>query len=174
MAVERRQVFELPPVRVEVREHRAETRRCAACGERTKAAFPRGVRAPVQYGEGVRARATYLHKYQLLPCARTSEAMSELFGCAISPGTLHTIRGRCAEKLVGAEARIKAALRQAEVIGADETGCGLQVTATGSTSRGRTTSRTTPRTRGGEAGDRRHRHPPGLPKRLRPRRVDGL
>jgi transposase len=121
-AVERRQVFELPPVRVEVTEHRVETRRCSACGERTKAEFPREVRAPVQYGEGVRARATYLHKYQLLPFARTAEAMRDLFGCALSPGTLHTTRGRYAEKLVGAEARIKAALRHAPVIGADETG----------------------------------------------------
>lgn len=122
VAVERRQVFELPPVRLEVTEHRAETRRCWACGERTRAEFPREVRAPAQYGEGVRARATYLHKYQLLPFARTSEAMRELFGCAISPGTLHTTRGRLAGKLVGAEARIKAALRQAEVLGVDETG----------------------------------------------------
>jgi transposase len=48
--------------------------------------------------------------------------MRELFGCALSPGTLHTTRGRLAEKLVGAEARIKAALRHAEVLGADETG----------------------------------------------------
>jgi len=122
VAVERRQVFDLPPVRVEVTEHRAETRRCSACGERTRAEFPRGVRAPVQYGEGVRARAAYLHQYQLLPSARTAEAMRELFGCAISPGTLHTARGQCAAKLVGAEERIKAALRGSEVLGADETG----------------------------------------------------
>lgn len=65
-------------VRVEVAEHRAETRRCSACGERTKAVFPRGVRAPVQYGERVRARATCLHQYQLLPFARTAEAGSQL------------------------------------------------------------------------------------------------
>lgn len=121
-AVERRQVFDVPPVRVEVTEHRVETRRCVECGERTKAEFPRGVRAPVQYGEGVRARATYLHKYQLLPFARTSEAMKELFGCSISQGTLFTTRGRCAAKLVGAEERIKRAIREATVIGADETG----------------------------------------------------
>lgn len=121
-AVERRQVFDLPPVRMEVTEHQAETRRCSACGERTKAEFPRGVRAPAQYGEGVRARAAYLHQYQLLPSARTSEAMQELFGCPISPGTLHTTRGRCAAKLIGAEERIKAALRHSEVLGADETG----------------------------------------------------
>ena len=121
-AVERRQVFDLPPVRIEVTEHRVETRRCAGCGERTKAEFPRGVRAPVQYGDGVRARATYLHKYQLLPFARTSAALRDLFGCSISPGTLHTTRGRCSGQLIGAEERLKAALRQAEVIGADETG----------------------------------------------------
>ncbi|HLM55654.1 MAG TPA: IS66 family transposase, partial [Pyrinomonadaceae bacterium] len=51
-----------------------------------------------------------------------SEAMRELFGCPISPGTLHTTRGRLAAKLVGAEGRIKAALRAAEVIGVDEAG----------------------------------------------------
>src|SRR5258705_220398 len=76
---ERRKVFEIPPVKVEVTEHQAETRRCSVCGARTKGQFPREVKAPVQYGEGVRARATYLHKYQLLPFARTSEAMKELF-----------------------------------------------------------------------------------------------
>jgi len=133
-AVERRQVFDLPPMRLEVTEHQAETRRCAACGERTRAEFPRGVRAPVQYGEGVRARAAYLHQYQLLPSARTSEAMRELFGCPISPGTLHTTRGRLAAKLIGAEGRIKAALRRSEVIGADtRRGCGWRAGAGGST-----------------------------------------
>jgi transposase len=122
IAIERRQVFEIPPVKVEVTEHCAETRRCSACGARTKAQFPREVKAPVQYGEGVRARAVYLHKYQLLPFARTSEAMKELFGCSISPATVHTTRARCATKLVHTEERIKTSLRQAAVVGADETG----------------------------------------------------
>lgn len=76
----------------------------------------------MQHGEGVKVRATYLHKYQLPPFARTSEAMRELFGCHVSPGTLHTTQGLCPAELVGAEARIKAALRRADVIGADEAG----------------------------------------------------
>lgn len=66
--------------------------------------------------------ATYLHKYQLLPFARTSEAMRDLFGCRISPGTIETTRHRASEKLVGVEEEIRQGIKTAEVIGADETG----------------------------------------------------
>lgn len=118
----RRQVFDLPPAILEVTEHWAQVKRCGGCGERTKARFPPGVSAPAQYGERVRAVVTYLHKYQLLPFARTSEAMRDLFGCSISPGTIDTTRHRCAAELVGVEEQIKAGLRAAEVLGADETG----------------------------------------------------
>lgn len=48
--------------------------------------------------------------------------MRGLFGCHVSPATLHTTKVRCSTKLVGAEERIKAALRHSEVIGADGTG----------------------------------------------------
>ncbi len=68
---ERRQVIDLVPARLRVTEHRAEVVRCPSCGRRTKAAFPASVRASVQYGPRVIARALYLHDYQLLPYART-------------------------------------------------------------------------------------------------------
>jgi hypothetical protein len=48
------------------------------------------VRTTVQYGHGVVAGALYLHDYQLLPYARAVEAIRELFGCAVSAGTLST------------------------------------------------------------------------------------
>lgn len=118
----RRQVFDLPPAALEVTEHWAQVRRCGMCGARTKGRFPRGVNAPAQYGGRVRAVATYLHKYQLLPFKRASEAMRDLFGCPISPGTIETTRHRCAAGLVGVEEQIKQGIRAAEVMGADETG----------------------------------------------------
>lgn len=49
----RRQVFDICAGQMKVTEHRAETKRCSACGKITKARFPLGVRAPIQYGPGV-------------------------------------------------------------------------------------------------------------------------
>jgi transposase len=121
-SVERRQVIDLVPARLRVTEHRAEVVRCPGCGRRTKAEFPAGVRASVQYGASVLARALYLHEYQLLPYARTVEAMKELFGCALSAGTLSTAVRQCAAGLIETELKIKRSLRRSSVIHADETG----------------------------------------------------
>ena len=118
----RRQVFDIEDGRVKVTEHRAEARRCKQCGETTRAMFPASVRAPVQYGQGVLSRSCYLHLYQLLPIARTSETMRDLFGCTLSPATVQRVSRLSARRLVHAELRIKAALRDSSLIGVDETG----------------------------------------------------
>src|SRR5918996_2371933 len=56
-----RQVFDLPKPRpLIVTEHRAYACRCAACGRQTRAVFPAGVTAPVQYGMRVAACVLYL------------------------------------------------------------------------------------------------------------------
>jgi transposase len=118
----RRQVFDISEGRVEVTEHRAEARRCPACQTLTKANFPAQVRAPVQYGPGVLARSVYLHLYQLLPVARTSETMRDLFACHISAATVQRAARVSSGKLVNTEQRIKTAIRDSPVIGVDETG----------------------------------------------------
>src|SRR3954463_13247585 len=73
-----RQVFDLPEPRpLIVTEPRAPACRCAACGRQTRAAFPAGVTAPVQYGMRVAAFVLYLLHYQLLAEKLLAEAMAD-------------------------------------------------------------------------------------------------
>lgn len=76
----------------------------------------------MQYGTSVFSRALYLHLYQLLPIARTQQAMRDLFGCDISQASIQRAARLCSNKLLRCEQRIKAAIRVSKVIGADETG----------------------------------------------------
>jgi len=80
---ERRQVFDLPERLLRTTEHRAFVYRCASCGLRTKAEFAAGVISPTQHGERVRAAAVYLNVQQLLPEARTAQALSDLIGAQL-------------------------------------------------------------------------------------------
>jgi transposase len=118
---ERRQVIDIIPARLRVTEHQAVVR-CMNCGLKSKGEFPQSVRASVQYGSSVKARALYLLNYQLLPYARVREAMGELFGCWPSKRTLESSVAECAGALVKTELRIKRRLRRSMVVHADETG----------------------------------------------------
>lgn len=96
-----RQVFDLPEPRpLEVTEHRAYACRCG-CGTVTKAAFPRGVAAPVQYGERIRGYAIYLNGQQLVPEDRVAQTMKDLFGVTISAPTVADSVARKATWLTG-------------------------------------------------------------------------
>lgn len=118
----RRQVFEIENGILSVVEHRTLQKICPACESLSNGQFPTSVKAPVQYGASVFSRALYLHLYQLLPIARTQEAMRDLFGCDISQASIQRAARLCSDKLIRCEQRIKAAIRESEVIGADETG----------------------------------------------------
>ena len=119
--VERRQVFDLPEVAVTVTEHQLIERECG-CGHRTRAAAPRGGEAPVQYGPRVAAIIVYLYAGQFLSTERTAQALAELFGIALSSGTVAGITARAAGRLDGFLAQVRDTIAAAEVAGFDETG----------------------------------------------------
>lgn len=119
---ERRQVFDIPPLKLEVTEHRVEQKTCPVCGTCNKASFPEKVTQPVQYGPEVQALAVYLNQYQLLPYDRIRELFADLFGQPISEGTLLAINQVCGAALTSTEQEIKRLLLNAPVIHCDETG----------------------------------------------------
>jgi hypothetical protein len=120
--VERRQVQEVPPLRLRVSEHRIAHVRCPACGATTAAEAPAGIRAPRQYGPRLRALATYLVQQQFVPYARCRDLLAEVFGVSLSVGTLVTLVRQGAERLRPVAEEIKAALSVAPVLHHDETG----------------------------------------------------
>ncbi len=120
-AVERRQVFDLPPARVEVTEHQLIERECG-CGHRTRAAAPQGAEAPVQYGPRIAAIIVYLYLGQFLSRQRTAQALGELFGTPLSSGTVAALSARAAGRLEGFLEHAREQIASGDVAGFDETG----------------------------------------------------
>ena len=117
-----RQVFDLPkPAPLEVTEYRAHACRCG-CGVVTKAKFPQGVGAPVQYGPRVGGWAIYLWGHHLVPEDRVARAMYDLFGVPMSAATVAEIARRKAEDLAGFTDAVLAEVLAAPAKNMDETG----------------------------------------------------
>jgi transposase len=105
--IEKRQVFDLPPIRVRVTEYQGEVKDCPGCGAQLKAHFPARVTQPVQYGPHVQGLLTYCSQYQLLPSERLVEMCQDLFALQISEGTLHNVLNRGYEELEEFDERVK-------------------------------------------------------------------
>ncbi len=98
---DRRQVFEIPLIKVEVTEHWAEIKACDRCGEVNAAVFPEGITHKAQYGDRLKAYAVYIKNYGLLSYERAAELFEDLFSVPLSSGTLVNIDRNISERLEG-------------------------------------------------------------------------
>jgi transposase len=122
MLLQRRQVFDIPPVELECIEHQAHSKCCPNCGETTSESFPAGVENTVEYGPRFSATLLYWSQYQLIPTGRVCEMASDLFGASLSEGTLYNLTDRASTTLAPVEVEIKEALTTNAVNHHDETG----------------------------------------------------
>lgn len=121
-AKEKRQVFDLPEIKLLVTEYLAERKRCPHCGKLVCAVFPGTVSGPVQYGATMQSVMTYLNIRQVIPCARVAEVCGDLFGHRPSAGSVVQSVARGAELLAPRIEEIRETLIQAPILHADETG----------------------------------------------------
>ena len=122
MALEARQVFDLPPLRFEVTEHPVFAGPCAACGKICRGEFPVGVVAPVQYGPAARAAVVHLTHQHMMPVQRTAALRGDFFGLPMAQGTVLAAGEEARIRRVPTVALIGQAIQTAEVAHADETG----------------------------------------------------
>jgi transposase len=118
---EARQVFDLPPLRLCVVEHRAQRRRCA-CGAATVGGFPEYARAAACYGPRLRAVVCYLSVHQHLPVDRAAQLLGDVLSVPVATGTLAAVVAEGAAGLAGFIEAVRERLAGAPVAHFDETG----------------------------------------------------
>ena len=122
----RRQVFDLPQPRLEITEYQIAQVICPQCGESHRGEFPLGVKAPVQYGTGVKALVTLLNSEYKLPFEKIQTLFDDLYGYPLNVSTIITANTTCYNKLADTEAIIQDKIISSQVVNSDESGLRCQ------------------------------------------------
>jgi transposase len=115
----RRQVFDVPQMKVSVTEHVLHALACG-CGHVTRADAPAGASAPAVYGPNVTTFAAYLSAQHHIPVVRIVEVLADIAGIEVSSGWVTDACKRVEQALAGANSAIRDAIADADVAHFDE------------------------------------------------------
>jgi len=119
---EKRQLFDVPDIKMQVTEYQAHSVECTHCQTINKAQFPENLNSSAQYGDNLKALISYLNVYQMIPYERIAEILKDLTGHKIGIGSIYNFLLANYDKLEEFEEVLKKRLLKEEVLNSDETG----------------------------------------------------
>jgi transposase len=126
---EKRQVFDIPAIRIEVTEHQVLMKVCPSCGTTNTAEFPPEITQPTQYGSNVKSHAAYFSNYHHIPLKRSAEMFEDVFRHRVSEAVILDASREGADKVRSSNETVKQQLIAAAVVNFDESG--MRVTGKG-------------------------------------------
>ena len=121
----RHQVEELPPIAVQVTEHRCQRVRCPGCGQRRTGELPAEI-AGSHLGPRLQAAVATLSVRNRVSRRDAVELLEELFAARISTGTVEGVLARVAGALAEPHEDLLHAVRSSAHLNMDETGWRLR------------------------------------------------
>lgn len=122
----KRQVFDLPQPKLRITEYQIYKAKCPVCGKTNRGAAPEGVKAPVQYGNGVKSFIVILNVHYKIPYKKVRQLFNDLFGYPINESTIISASEKCFTELETTEEVIKSIISSGKVTHADETGLRIE------------------------------------------------
>lgn len=122
LEVTKRQVFDIPPPKVEVTEHQSESKYCSCCNKVVSSLFPQMVTAPCQYGSVIRSWAVYYQNQHFIPEDRLQQLFIDMYGVSLATATLANYNATAFEGLSEFEEITLSMAKKATVKHLDETG----------------------------------------------------
>lgn len=118
-----RQVLDIPPLKMEVTEHRFYKYQCACCGNICVNQKLKELSQVIQYGHRIKSLVTYLNVYQLIPYKRLVEMIQSVFKHKISQGSISNFTNEISDHLGGFISELKQGFTaKDQVVHSDETG----------------------------------------------------
>jgi transposase len=117
---EARQVFDVPPVELEITEY-VQIKKTCNCGSCNLGRFPDHVTNTVQYGPRIQSFVVDFIIEHKLPYQRTCSIFKNMFGANISEATIENFLERSYQQALTIYAGVIEFLKSSDIVGSDET-----------------------------------------------------